>query len=107
MPVCAARIRRFHRIGSPSLIEVEPGSDPGVSGQPRLLDVVIVDVDVTGGRRQPLVAQQFLDRFEVQSSRVEQRSAEVAQRVRPCWLIDVLVGGIVGVAAAGWCWLRA
>jgi predicted XRE-type DNA-binding protein len=56
MPACAARIRRSHRIRSPSLIEVEPSSHPGVSGHPRLLDVVVMDVDVSGrGRKREIL----------------------------------------------------
>ena len=66
IPRSAAFIRRFQRTGSPRLLD-QPGSHTGVGLGAGGLHGVVVHVDVAGGRGQPLVPENLLDRLQVQS----------------------------------------
>ena len=114
MPRSAARSRRFQCICFLSFLAISSGgSGCRWSGQaslaeagfesfvgliPGVLDVVAADVDVARGRRQPQVAQEFLDGLEVHSGLVQRGRAVVPQDVRchpagPGWepVIDLAV----------------
>ena len=70
--ISRCRVRRLPCAGSSASVQppVEPESarHPLVGDLPGLLDVVLVDVDVAGRRREPLVAEELLDRLEVDAA---------------------------------------
>ena len=88
IPRSAAFIRRFHFISSLLYCRFshrrcsdQPLRDALVGPLPGIFDVGLVDVDVHGGRRQPGVAQQFLDGLESDALVIEVGRAVVPQRV--------------------------
>ena len=79
MPRFAAASRRFH------LIQISPSSRFAarlLPGDPGVLDLGAVDVDVAHGRGDPGVSEDLLDRDQVHPVQVELGGAEVPQHVR-------------------------
>src|SRR5699024_5364091 len=69
MPRSAAWTRRFHFIVS--LHPFESGLQALVRLPPRVLDVLVRDVDVLRRGRQPLVAEQFLQGLQVHAGQIQ------------------------------------
>ena len=80
IPHSAALSRRFHCIVSH--LSLEASFQTSVRVHPGPFDVIARDVDVARRRRQPLVAQQLLERFQIHPTAIQRGRAVVTQHVR-------------------------